>query len=110
MGNSNSNTDSSSNALESKQANKMIKKGYFDMILDVRSDQEYLQGYYPNSTHIPSDKVEKKFCKKYSNKDIKVLVHCASGYRAGNVVKILKSQGYTNVYSLKNCGYEELIR
>lgn len=108
MGNSISNSNSNSNSLDLKQANKMIKNGKFDLVLDVRSKQEYLQGHYSTSINIPSDTITKKFSKKYPNKEIKILVHCASGFRAANIANVLKSYGYTNVYSLKKCGYEGL--
>lgn len=33
--------------------------------------------------------------------DKKVIIHCKSGARSGNIVQFLKSKGFDNVYNLK---------
>ena len=102
MGNSNS------NSLNPQEAKKLIRDNSFDVILDVRTDDEWNRGHHPNAIHIPLDRLEKKFHKLYPDKSIRVLVYCRTGTRAGNAVHILNSQGYSNVYSV-NGGYSDII-
>jgi len=50
-----------SNGINSSEAKKLIGDKYFDIILDVRTDEEWNQGHHSNAVHIPVDKVEKNF-------------------------------------------------
>lgn len=86
-----------SNSITSSEAKKLIAQNYWDVILDVREDDEWNEGHYSNAVHIPVDKVEKKFESKYPNKNLKILIHCRSGMRANKAEKILQSKGYTNI-------------
>lgn len=62
--------------------------------MDVRENNE---GHHPSATHIPLGEVKKKFHSKYPDKNIKVLIYCHSGMRAGNAKEILEAQGYSNI-------------
>lgn len=98
-----------SNSIDANEAKKLIKQNYFDMILDVRENEEWNEGHHPNAFHMPLSKVEKKFNLKYPNKKLNILIYCRSGMRARNVLEILKSQGYENVYTLSNSTYIDLL-
>jgi rhodanese-related sulfurtransferase len=98
-----------SNTINIEEAKKMINDNTFDIILDVRTIGEWNNGHYPSATHFPIEHIDKKFNKLYPNKNIKVLVYCKSGARASKAVQILISQGYNNVYSVKDAGYAELL-
>lgn len=89
MGNSNSITPS--------EAKKLIKQNYFDVILDVRDKDEWNESHHPSATHIPLDRVKKKFYLKYPDRDINVLIYCRSGMRAGSAKEILETQGYSKI-------------
>ena len=97
-----------SNRIESLEAKKLIGQNYWDVILDVREDSEWEDGHYPNVTHIPVDKVEKKFKSKFPDKNLKILIYCRSGMRADKAQSILQSLGYTNIYVL-NGPYTNLL-
>lgn len=86
-----------SNSIDSSEAKKLIKQNYFDVILDVRENNEWESGHYPSAIHIPLSEVKNKFHLKYLNKNIKILIYCRSGMRAGNAKEILVSQGYSNI-------------
>lgn len=107
MGNSSS--SSSSIMLTPQEAKKLINKNNFDVILDVRTDNEWNNGHHNDAIHIPLDEVKSKFHKLYPDKSIKVLVYCRSGIRAKNAVHILNSQNYNNVYSVNNGSYYDII-
>lgn len=97
-----------SQSLNSTEAKKLIKQNYFDVILDVREKDEWNEGHYSKAIHIPLNEINKKFNSKYPNKDIKILIYCRSGMRAGKAQKILESQGYTNI-SVMNGPYTNLL-
>ncbi len=85
----------------------LIKKKKFDLILDVRSVDEWNQGHNVNAVNIPLDLLQKIFPKKFPNKEIKVLIYCRTGNRASQAVEKLNSLGYKNIYyTSKN--YSEL--
>ncbi len=81
-----------------EEPNDLIKKNKFDLILDVRTVDEWNQGHYSRALNIPLDVLEKVFPKKFTDKEIKILIHCRSGNRASQASKILQNLGYTNIY------------
>ena len=97
-----------SNSINSSEAKKLIKQNYFDVILDVRDEDEWNEGHHLSATHIPLDKVKKNFHSKYPDRDIKVLIYCRSGMRAGSAKEILESQEYSNI-SVLDGSYTNLL-
>lgn len=86
-----------------KDPKKSIKNKEFDLILDVRTDDERKDGYYNPSYHISLDMLEKVFPKKFTDKNIKVLIYCRTGRRASQAVEKLQNLGYKNInYTKKN--------
>lgn len=80
----------------------------YELILDVRTKNEYDQGHYPSAINIPHNKL-------IDNKTIlnlplntSVLVYCRTGIRAGIAVETLKQMGFTNVQYFKG-GFDDLI-
>ncbi|WKZ60187.1 MAG: rhodanese-like domain-containing protein [Cyclobacteriaceae bacterium] len=71
------------------------------IILDVRTDEEYAQGKMKNATQI--DYYQRDFKTEVAklDKTKPVFVYCASGVRSNSAAKILKQQGFTEVYDLK---------
>lgn len=67
------------------------------MIIDVRSKSEYQGGHIEGSVNIPLQSIEQSL--KRINKDKPVITCCASGMRSGSAKRILKSNGYTEVYN-----------
>lgn len=70
------------------------------VLLDVRTAQEYSQGYIPGSINIPLDSID-EIGNVVSDKNVPLYVHCLSGARSGRAVSALKGMGYMNV---KNIG------
>ena len=67
------------------------------LILDVRTDQEWSNGYVEGATHQPVSKIDDNFQKLFPNKDQKIILYCARGGRAGQAKEILSKLGYTNL-------------
>ncbi len=67
-------------------------------IVDVREEDELIEGYIENSVLIPLDTLENRAEKILKNKNDKILVYCRSGRRSAIACEILDELGYTDVY------------
>jgi phage shock protein E len=67
------------------------------VILDVRTKGEYQSGHIRNSINIPIDKLPENI--KKLNKNKAIITCCASGSRSASARKLLKSNGFEEVYN-----------
>jgi phage shock protein E len=67
------------------------------VILDVRTKGEYQSGHLRNSINIPLDKLPQNLKKLNKNKSI--ITCCASGSRSASARRMLKSNGFEQVYN-----------
>jgi rhodanese-related sulfurtransferase len=74
---------------------EVISKGA--VILDVRTKNEYQSGHLRNSINIPVDNLSQNLKKLNRNKP--VITCCASGSRSSYARRILKSNGFEEVYN-----------
>jgi phage shock protein E len=74
---------------------EIISKGA--VILDVRTKGEFQSGHLKNSINIPLDKLPQNIKKLNNSKSI--VTCCASGSRSASAKRILKSNGFENVYN-----------
>ena len=70
------------------------------VLLDVRSRNEYLAKHIPGSILIPVDTLENEAARRLPDKNVEIIVYCASGSRSVMAAKILTKLGYTHVYNL----------
>ena len=70
------------------------------ILLDVRTAEEYENGYIPDSKNIPFQDIAKA-ANVIDDKNTPLYVLCNSGSRSSQAVNILRTMGYTNV---KNIG------
>ena len=87
----------------------IIKKRFFDntdyksmldndgIIVDVRTENEFLTGNIENSINIPLSEISTKIKKIQVEKNQPIIMCCASGMRSATAKQILKASGYTNV-------------
>jgi phage shock protein E len=80
--------------LETTQASNPI-------LVDVRTDAEWNDGYIKTAIHIPLDKILQKIELATDNKGQTIYLYCRSGKRSAKAEKALQSIGYINV---KNIG------
>ena len=83
--------------MTAKEAKAEIDKGDV-IILDVRTNEEYISGHIENSILIPVNEIEKEAENIIKDKEQKILVYCRSGNRSSQASKLLVKMGYTNVY------------
>ncbi len=75
---------------------RLVKDGA--MIIDVRSPGEFAGGNIKGAINLPVDQLPNQLS-KLSDKNRAIITCCASGMRSGIARKILKSNGYSNVFN-----------
>lgn len=71
----------------------IISDGAF--LVDVRTPEEFAEGYVKGSVNIPLDKVPSQLAEFKNKKNI--VVFCRSGGRSGQAKSILEQNGFTSV-------------
>lgn len=67
------------------------------MVIDVRTVDEYKSGHFSGATNIPVDKISKS-AKRLGSKESPKIIYCASGARAKQAARIMKSMGFSSVH------------
>jgi phage shock protein E len=65
-------------------------------IVDVRTEDEFMDGSYPGAVNIPVGALQTRM-QSLEPKDKPVIVYCASGARSALAAKLLKASGWTDV-------------
>ena len=73
-----------------------------DILLDVRTEAEYLNGNIDKAINIPIDEIRGRLNELPKNKT--VFIYCEAGLRGYLAQRILKQNGYNNVFNLSG-GY-----
>lgn len=82
-------------------AKKMMDEEPEHLILDVRSEEEYVTGHADGAVLFPLDTINAETAAAViPAKDMPVFAYCRSGRRSQQAVKTLAELGYTNVYDI----------
>ena len=81
-----------------KEAKEMIEKSG-TVLLDVRTEEEYITGHIPTSILIPLDELEYRL-DELQDKSQNIIVYCKSGRRSKIACDILIQAGYSNIFDL----------
>ncbi|MBZ4682656.1 MAG: hypothetical protein PWP46_334 [Fusobacteriaceae bacterium] len=83
---------------ETKNEKKETKKIDLNqpLIVDVRTEGEFLMGAYPGAINIPLDELLNRV-DELGPKDRKITLYCASGARSSYAISILERMGFTNL-------------
>jgi phage shock protein E len=76
-----------------KKGFRVVQKD--EMVIDVRTHEEYARGHFPKSISIPLSQIETVSLQYDKNK--KILVCCASGARSERAKQKLHSLGFQSV-------------
>lgn len=71
-------------------------------VLDVRTPNEFLQGYIEGATNISSDDPERDKKLDILNRDKPIYVYCVMGARSSSVANKLTERGFKEVYNLSS--------
>lgn len=66
-----------------------------DVVIDVRTPQEYAAGHIEGAINIEHGKIAEEIAKTGATKDDKVILYCQSGRRSGIALDTLKTLGYS---------------
>lgn len=69
------------------------------ILVDVREQNEFQNGYIPGAIHIPRGFLEIQAEGKLPDKDAPIVLYCAGGTRSAFAAKTLSDLGYSNVLS-----------
>ena len=79
-----------------------LVSGDLTQIVDIRTKFEYDTGHYPDSVHIPVNKISSDTVKKAGLNPVKpTLVYCNTGQRARVAANKLESLGFREVYYIE---------
>lgn len=65
-------------------------------IIDVRTDDEFADGHYPNAINIPVNEILDRAA-EIGPKDKPIIVYCETGSRSAYAAMMLKVEGFTEV-------------
>ena len=92
-------TDNKSGLISPKEASAMYteKKA---VIVDVREDSEWNEQHIPGAIHIPLGQLSERLPELTQYKDTTVITQCKRGGRSAKALDVLKSAGFSKVYSM----------
>ena len=68
------------------------------IILDVRTEEEFLTGHIPGSVNLPLHELSITINYLITDSEQIILIYCRSGVRSADAMKILIDMGYHNVF------------
>jgi phage shock protein E len=71
-------------------------------VVDVRSPEEYRDGFYAGAVNIPVSDLARRMAEL--KKDRAVVLYCASGARSGMAARMLKQAGFADVVNAGGLG------
>lgn len=77
------------------------------LIIDVRTNEEFMAGHLPNSVNIPFDQIE-RLASIAKDKHQPIFLYCRSGRRSGIAEQAIKEMGYKDIYNGQS--YEALLK
>lgn len=72
------------------------------MVVDVRSQKEFLQSHVPGAKHIPFEYLETRFRAEVPRETKNILVYCSQGERSRLACDFLSREGYTTLVNMRD--------
>ena len=72
------------------------------LIVDVRSEKEFLQSHVPGAKHIPFEHLETRFQAEVPKETKKILIYCSQGERSRLACDFLSREGYTTLVNMQD--------
>ena len=88
--------------LDAEGFDRMIRKNNEKIILDVRTQGEFEEGYIPGAMLIDVNESDFKEKVNSLDKSKTVFVYCATGIRSEKAASILKDSGFKKIYHLED--------
>jgi phage shock protein E len=94
--------------LSDYEARTDLRNGAIDVVIDVRTDEEWTAGHYRHAIHIPIDALAEELPHHISDRSKSILFICKSGRRAATAAAIAQDLGYTHIQYLIDTDYTAL--
>ena len=79
--------------ISQEEAAKMMQANDNHIIVDVRTNEEYVQGHIPGAVCIPNETIEDEMPAELPDKAQVILLYCRSGVRARDAAEKLAGMG-----------------
>ncbi len=70
------------------------------LLVDVREDNEWVNGHLPGATHLGRGIIERDIEQRVPDTGAKIVLYCGGGFRSALVADNLQKMGYSNVESM----------
>ena len=84
--------------ISQEEAKQMMEQDGAQIIVDVRTQEEYDSGHIPGAICIPNESIGTEKPEELPDLDQIILIYCRSGNRSKQAAQRLFDMGYTNVY------------
>jgi len=84
--------------ITAEKANEMMDSGEPYVLLDVRTEAEYVTKRISGALLIPDTAISERATAELPNKFARILVYCRSGRRSARAANMLVRMGYKQVY------------
>lgn len=88
------------NTLNAETFDRVIRESNDEIILDVRTPEEFVAGHIPDAVLMNVKDANFKAKIKTLDKSSKILVYCAAGPRSEKAADILRDAGFKKVHQL----------
>jgi rhodanese-related sulfurtransferase len=82
------------------EALQILKDNPDAILLDVRTEQEFVSGHIAGAVLIPVDEISARLAELPEDKSTPIIVYCRSGNRSATAARMLINAGYRTVYDL----------
>lgn len=86
--------------MDVQEGKRLVDQPGQSTVIDVREQNEYVQGFIPGAQWIPRGFLEIRIEDAVPDRDRPVLLYCAGGTRSALAARSLRELGYTDVTSL----------
>lgn len=83
--------------VSSEEAAQLMEEHADEIVLDVRTPEEYAQAHIPEAINVPNEEIGDTQPAALPDKDQLILVYCRSGNRSKQAAQKLADLGYTNI-------------
>ena len=84
--------------IDQETAKEMMAMDGTQIVVDVRTREEYDEGHIPGAICIPNESIGCDSPEALPDYDQIILIYCRSGNRSKQAAQKLASMGYTNIY------------
>ena len=83
-----------------EEVKEKMESGEPYLLLDVRSEMEYVDGHIEGAILIPDNEIVERAEVELTDKEATIFVYCRSGVRSERATRALIELGYMNVYDM----------